>query len=248
MKAVDQCRDATKQEIKELEEIALREHVNLGLEQPSDVVIQIRVRTLAQEKGLRLPGIPQTPEQTGKPHERKSPNYLQARLEQKAQQCAKDRRAAKLKKHIKIVRKNMDRFYLFCFLKGGFAREMSNCRALEVLAAIIEQLSGDIETWVSIETLAERLGRTPKSVSKALRALEEKWIITLTKAKDRYYSLHGKPIRKNQGYVIRLHVPMAWNWKSIGGVPEWMAKYMADYEDDDVDNLETPVTVTGVPR
>jgi biotin operon repressor len=228
-------RKATDEEIKELRAIALEEHAHLGLEEVPDVVVQIRVRNLAADRGLIVPGAPAPEESTDSSRRSKAPDYLQAGLEQKAQQCAKDRREAKLKKHIRIVRENTDRFYLFCFLKGGFARELSKCRALEVLTALIEQLCGDVESWVSVQTLADRLGRTPKTVSKALQELEKKQIITLTDAADRYYGLNGRPIAKNQGYVIRLHPPMFWDWKSVGGVPEWMRKYLAAYEDDDVD-------------
>jgi biotin operon repressor len=248
VKPAGHLKNATEDELRELERIAVQEHAHLDLDEPHDIAIQIRVQNLARERGLSIPGASHPRESPRKPHRKGGPNYLQAGLEQSAQQCAKERRQKRLQKHIKIIRRNKDRFYLFCFLKGGFAREMRNCRALEVLTAIIEQLSGDVETWVSIETLAERLGRTAKTVSKALRALEERGIITLTNAADRYYSLHGRLIRKNQGYVIQLHVPMIWDWKSVGGVPEKMKKYLADYEDEAVDNSETPVTVTGVPR
>jgi hypothetical protein len=77
--------------------------------------------------------------------------------------------------------------------------------------------------------------------------------VSLINAAAVNYSLNGKAIAKRQGYVIRLHAPMLWDWDSIGGVPKAMAKYLADYEDEHVDNSGdpgngyggTPVTVTG---
>jgi len=228
-------RVASQDELKELESVALQEHISLGIEHPSDVMLQIRIRSLAVQRGLLVPGMSQPSRLPIKKATTQPPNYMGASLEQQAQQCAQDRRAAKLKKHIQIVRKNSDRFYLFCFLKGGFACEMSNCHALEVLTAIIEQLCGDVETWVSLATLADRLGRTRKTVAKALQRLEEKRIVSLTDANSRVYSVNGKLIQKNQGYVIMLHAPMLWDWNSIGGVPDWMKKYLADYEDEYVE-------------
>jgi hypothetical protein len=175
-------------------------------------------------------------------------NPLQVAIEQTAQQCAKDRRGKKLTKHIKLTRQNSDHFYLFCFLRGCFAKALRKTRALETFTAILEQANGDIEVWMSIATLAKRLGRTPKTVRKALRALVEKNILSLLDASTVEISLHGKPISKNQGYVIRIHTPMFWDWDSIGGVPRRMVKYLADYDSEGVDNSETPVTVTGAPR
>ena len=94
----------------------------------------------------------------------------------------------------------------------------------------------DIETWVSVATLGYRLGRWPKTVRKGLRTLAEKKIVTLIDASSLELSLNGKPIGKSQGYVIRLHPPMFWDWDSIGGVPKLMVKYLADYDGEDVDN------------
>jgi hypothetical protein len=82
--------------------------------------------------------------------------------------------------------------------------------------------------------------------------LEGKKIISLIDAATVQFSLNGKPIPKSQGYVIRLHAPMLWDWNSVGGVPAELKKYLADYEDEAVDNSAdpgngyraTPVTVT----
>jgi hypothetical protein len=227
-------RDATDEDVRELRQIAVTEHPQLGLEEPSETTIRMRIQSLARERGLRLPGSTGPQSRNGR-RPKTSPGYLQAGLEPVAQKCAKHRRAAKDKRHVRIVRENTDRFYLMSFLKGGFARAMTDSRAFEVFAAVVEQLSGDVETWVSVETLAKRLGRTRKTVGKSLRRLEKKHIVSLVDAATREYSLNGKPIRKSQGYVIEMHAPMFWDWDSIGGVPEWMKKYLADYEDEPVD-------------
>lgn len=249
--AIEHGRDATEEEIEQLRGIAFEEHARLGVDHPSDLVIEIRVRSLARERGLTIPGASEPPHLPARPRRSMSPDYLQAGLEQKAQQCAVERRQARTEKHIRIVRQNTDRFYLFCFLKGGFARALCSTRALEVLAAVLENASGDVETWVSIAVLARRLGRTQKTVSKALRALGSKEIVSLIDASTVHVSLNGRPVRKKQGYVIRLHAPMFWDWDSMGGVSKAMAKYLADYEEP-VDNSGdpgngyggTPVTVT----
>jgi hypothetical protein len=207
-----QYREATEQEVKNLEVLAAQQLEEAGFEHPPEKAVQSRVKTLARDRGLSLPGVP---EANGRSHSQISEYSPGLALVQGV--CQQGAHQADLRTRVKRqgtceVQGEGAVPYYFAALPDEyvdhFARYLPASAAL-VLWTLWRYSKAGMQTWVSQETLCEKSGLSENTVKRDLSLLRECNIVARACAGGRDF--RGNEIKKRHGFKYHLTWPVAWD-------------------------------------
>jgi hypothetical protein len=195
-----------------LRKIALRELKEVGLEDPSELAISIRVRTLSGGDGEARTGKSSNPSH-GEQRSNHGKSDELARFQEfgQRQMHTEETRISDKRKGEAEEPTDGHVPYYFAALPDEyidhFAPHLPTSAAL-VLWILWRYAKQDMQTWVSQKTLSRKSGISENTVKRDLNLLRECNIVTRTYAGGRDFK--GNSIRKTRGYKYRLTPPVAW--------------------------------------
>jgi hypothetical protein len=209
-------RTASKSEIEELRDLAVRDLITAGLSDPPEQAIQSRLNTLASQRQLLLPNPSARGEAAAGTSSRFFPGLalVQTFCQEQARQADLRTQAKRQNRSTAEVPGKIP--YYFAAVPDDyvdhFARYLPPTASLLVLI-LYRYAKVDMETWVSQDTLVNKAGVCENTLKRDMGLLIKCKVIQRVRAGG--IDFRGNPINKTQGYKYRLNAPLAWDRKQV---------------------------------
>ena len=212
----EELRRASKQEIAELRALAVGDLIEAGYRDPSEQAVQSRLRTLAVERHLLLPGtsVRRTATTGASPGFSPGLALVQDFCQEQAHEADRRNQA---KRRSRSTAKSAGKIpYYFAAIPDDyidqFARYLPPSAGLLVWI-LYRYAKLDKETWVSQDTLIAKAGVCENTLKRDIQLLIECKVIQRAVAGGTDFA--GNPINKTQGYKYWLNKPIAWDRERV---------------------------------
>jgi hypothetical protein len=217
----DIYRKAARKEVEELRRLAVLDLEAAGFSSPGEGAIASRLKTLAAEKHLLIPGHVAPDKAIRRATDEFSPGLalIQGFCQEESHKA--DTRTRRKRKGRTDPKDPSKLPYFFAALPDEyidhFARYLPASAAL-TLWVLWRYSKIQMQTWVSQGTICKKSGVSENTIKRDLGLLRECNIVVRTYAGGRDFK--GHVIGKSQGYKYRIKCPVAWDYERVKTL-EW---------------------------